>query len=119
MMFFTQKPTNHLNYQLPWGLSGIRLAAAYDLVCCLMYAGDRISDTLSMAIGDNLDIGSLTAYDWAQLADECGLNLRLVSREFKQLDEKILKTWPTLKPQLSAQGADNDTLITVEAIIKQ
>ena len=98
---------------------GIRLAPAYDLVCCLMYAGDRISDTLSMAIGDNFDIRSLTAYDWAQMADECGLNPRLVSRELKQLAEKILKTWPTLKPQLTEQKADNDTLVAVEAIIKQ
>ena len=99
--------------------SGIRLAPAYDLVCCLIYTGDRISDTLSMAIGDNFDIRSLTAYDWAQMADECGLNPRLVSRELKQLAEKILKTWPALKPQLAANGADNDTLAAVEAIIKQ
>jgi serine/threonine-protein kinase HipA len=98
---------------------GIRLAPAYDLVCCLMYADDRISDTLSMAIGDNFDIRSLTAYDWAQMAAECGLNPRLVSRELKQLAEKILKTWPTLKPQLAASGADNDTLITIEAILGQ
>ncbi|MEY4718978.1 MAG: hypothetical protein RL563_1596 [Pseudomonadota bacterium] len=98
---------------------GIRLAPAYDLVCCLMYADDRISDTLSMAIGDNFDIRSLTAYDWAQMADECGLNPRLVSRELKQLSEKILKTWPTLKPQLAASGADNDTLIAIEAILGQ
>ena len=98
---------------------GIRLAPAYDLVCCLMYAGDRISDTLSMAIGDNFDIRSLTAYDWALMADECGLNPRLVSRELKQLVGKILKIWPTLKSQLTEQEADNDTLVAVEAIIKQ
>jgi serine/threonine-protein kinase HipA len=98
---------------------GIRLAPAYDLVCCLMYAGDRISDTLSMAIGDNFDIRSLTAYDWAQMAAECGLNPRLVSRELKQLAGKILKIWPTLKAQLTAKGADKDTLVAVEAIIKQ
>jgi serine/threonine-protein kinase HipA len=84
-----------------------------------MYAGDRISDTLSMAIGDNFDIRSLTAYDWAQMAAECGLNPRLVSRELKQLAGKILKIWPTLKAQLTAKGADKDTLVAVEAIIKQ
>lgn len=72
-----------------------------------------------MAIGDNFDIRSLAAYDWAQMADECGLNPRLVSRELKQLAEKILKTWPTLKPQLAATGADNDTLSAIEAILGQ
>jgi serine/threonine-protein kinase HipA len=59
-----------------------------------------------MAIGDNFNIRSLTAFDWAQMADECGLNPRLVSRKLKQLAEKILKTWPTLKPQLIASGAE-------------
>ena len=98
---------------------GIRLAPAYDLVCCLMYADDRISDTLSMAIGDNFDIRSLTAFDWAQMAYECGLNLRLVSRELKQLAEKILKTWPMLKPRLAASGAEGDTLIAFEVILVQ
>ncbi len=98
---------------------GIRLAPAYDLVCCLMYADDRISDTLSMAIGDSFDIKSLSAYDWALMTDECGLNPRLVSRELKQLAEKILKTWPELKLQLIASGADNNTLVAIEAIICQ
>jgi serine/threonine-protein kinase HipA len=42
-----------------------------------------------------------------------------VSRELKQQAEKILRTWPALKPQLAASGADNDTLAAVESIIKQ
>jgi serine/threonine-protein kinase HipA len=62
---------------------GLSLAPAYDLVCCLLYAGDSISDTLAMAIGDNFNPTALTAYDWALMAQECRLNPKLVSREKK------------------------------------
>lgn len=98
---------------------GIRLAPSYDLVCCLIYANGRISDTLSMAIGDNFDARSLTPYDWAVMAIECGLNTRLVSRELKQLADKVLKIWPELKQNLIAVGADDVTLKAIEAVLNQ
>ncbi|MDP3334581.1 MAG: HipA domain-containing protein [Methylococcaceae bacterium] len=44
---------------------GLSLTPAYDLVCCLLYADDRIADTLAMAVGDNFNPTALTAYDWA------------------------------------------------------
>lgn len=98
---------------------GIRLAPAYDLVCCLIYSGDQISDTLSMAIGDNFDVRSLTPYDWALMAAECGLNTRLVSRELKQMAVKILKIWPELKVHLATANADDFTLKAIEATLNQ
>lgn len=98
---------------------GIRLAPSYDLVCCLIYANGQISDTLSMAIGDNFDARSLTAYDWAMMAIECGLNTRLVGRELKQMADKVLKFWPKLKQNLIAVGADDLTLKAIEAVLNQ
>jgi serine/threonine-protein kinase HipA len=98
---------------------GIRLAPSYDLVCCLIYANGQISDTLSMAIGDNFDARSLTAYDWAMMAFECGLNTRLVGRELKQMADKVLKTWPELKQNLITVGADDATLKAIETFLNQ
>ncbi len=98
---------------------GIRLAPSYDLVCCLIYANGQISDTLSMAIGDNFDARSLTAYDWAMMAIECGLNTRLVGRELKQMADKVLKIGPELKQNLIAVGADDLTLKAIEAVLNQ
>ena len=98
---------------------GIRLAPSYDLLCCLMYAGGQISDTLSMAIGDNFDARTLTPYDWAVMGAECGLNARLVGRELKQLADKVLKIWPELKQNLFAAGANDTTLKSLEAVFSQ
>ncbi|OAI12776.1 hypothetical protein A1507_18570 [Methylomonas koyamae] len=89
---------------------GLSLTPTYDLVCCLLYADARIADTLAMAIGDNFDPVGLTAYDWAVMADTCHLNPKLVSRELKQLAEKIPSVWPDLQRRLRENGADADTL---------
>ncbi|MDX8128076.1 HipA domain-containing protein [Methylomonas sp. OY6] len=89
---------------------GLRLTPAYDLVCCLLYADARIADTLAMAIGDNFDPVGLTAYDWAVMADTCRLNPKLVSRELKQLAERIPLVWPDLQRRLRENGADADIL---------
>ncbi len=101
------------------GPGGLRMAPAYDLVCCLAYTGERISDTLAMAIGDNFDATALSAYDWALLASGCSLNPRLVSRELKQLADKIVKVWPVLLQQLLQVGAERNTLDTMETIFMQ
>lgn len=98
---------------------GLSMAPAYDLVCCLLYTEERISDTLAMAIGDNFDAISFTAYDWALLASECRLNPRLVSRELKQLADKIVKVWPVLLQQLLPAGAEKNTLAAIETIFMQ
>jgi len=98
---------------------GIRLAPSYDLLCCLMYAEGQISDTLSMAIGDNFDARTLTPYDWALMGAECGLNARLVGRELKQLADKVLKIWPELKQNLVAAGTNDTTLNSLEGVFNQ
>lgn len=98
---------------------GLSMAPAYDLVCCLVYTEERISDTLAMAIGDNFDATAFTAYDWALMASECRLNPRLVSRELKQLADKIVKAWPALLQQLLQFGAEKNTLAAMETIFIQ
>ncbi|MDP3363952.1 MAG: HipA domain-containing protein [Methylobacter sp.] len=98
---------------------GLGIAPAYDLVCCLIYTGERISDTLAMAIGDNFEATALTAYDWAQLASECRLNPKLISRELNHLANTIVKTWPVLLPQLLQVGTEKHTLAAMETIFMQ
>jgi len=95
---------------------GLSLTPAYDPVCCLQYANERIADTLAMAIGDNFNPTTLTAYDWAVMANECRLNPRLVSRELKQLADKIIIVWPGLYAELVQSGAENNTLDAMDAI---
>jgi len=98
---------------------GLSLTPAYDLVCCLLYADDRIADTLAMAVGDNFNPTALTAYDWAVMADECQLNPKLVSRELKQLADKIILVWPGLQHELVQNGAEKNTLKSIGEIFLQ
>ena len=96
---------------------GLSLAPAYDLVCCLLYAEDRIADTLAMAIGDNFNPTDLSAYDWALMAQECRLNPKLVSRELKQLANKISAVWPKLQEELIQSGAKQPILDAIGDIL--
>lgn len=96
---------------------GLRLAPAYDLVCCLLYAEDSIADTLAMAIGDNFKSMDLSAYDWALMAHECQLNPKWVSRELRQLASKILTVWPKLQLELRHSGADQRILDGIGGIL--
>ncbi|WP_347987641.1 HipA domain-containing protein [Methylomonas sp. AM2-LC] len=96
---------------------GLSLAPAYDLVCCLLYAEDRIADTLAMAIGDNFNPTDLSAYDWALMAQECRLNPKLVSRELKQLANKISTVWPKLQIELIQNGAKQPILDGIGGIL--
>jgi len=98
---------------------GLSLAPAYDLVCCLIYAGDGISDTLAMAIGDNFNPTTLSAYDWALMAYECQLNPKLVSRELTQLADKIYTVWPGLRDELLELGAEFSVLEGMGSIFQQ
>ncbi|PPD50563.1 MAG: toxin HipA [Methylobacter sp.] len=98
---------------------GLSLAPAYDLVCCLFYAGDGISDTLAMAIGDNFNPATLTAYDWALMAYECRLNSKLVSRELKHLADKICSVWPGVRDGLLELGAEPSVLAGIGGIFLQ
>jgi len=88
-------------------------------VCCLLYAGDGISDTLAMAIGDNFSPSALTAYDWALMAHECRLNPKLVSRELTYLADKICTVWPGLQDGLMELGAEPSVLAGIGGIFLQ
>jgi serine/threonine-protein kinase HipA len=82
-----------------------------------LYAEDRIADTLAMAIGDNFNPTDLSAYDWALMAQECRLNPKLVSRELKQLANKISTVWPKLQEELIQSGAKQPILDAIGDIL--
>lgn len=94
-------------------------APAYDLVSTLIYDGGQIADSLAMAIGDNFDPRKLGAYDWALLAQECGLNPRLVARELSKMAGAALKTWPKLLGSLQEEGAELATLERISMVLQQ
>ncbi len=68
---------------------GLRLAPAYDLVSVCIYPD--IEHELAMAIGDEFDINKIRAFDWADLAERCGIERRLLVREMNRMI-KVLRT---------------------------
>lgn len=73
---------------------GLRLAPSYDLVAVCVYP--KVDHELAMAIGDEFDITKVRAYDWAELAVQCGLERRLVAREMTRMAKRLRKVLPEL-----------------------
>jgi len=68
---------------------GLRLAPAYDLVSVCIYPD--IEHEFAMAIGDEFDITKIRAFDWADLAERCSVERRLLVREMNRMI-KVLRT---------------------------
>lgn len=95
--------------------AGLRLTPAYDLVSGLIYK--EIDDDLSMAIGDEFSPRKLSAFDWAQFADECRVPSRLVTREIESLCGHTLEALPTIQKGSAAEGGHAPTIEAVSEII--
>ena len=69
------------------GRNGISLSPFYDLVSILHEAQQhpQLNTDLAMAVGDNFDINTITAYDLLTFADEIGLKPALVKRRLDLL----------------------------------
>jgi serine/threonine-protein kinase HipA len=74
---------------------GLRLAPSYDLVAVCVYP--KVDHELAMAIGDEFDISKVRAFDWAELAEKCGLERRLVAREIRRMTKALRKVLPDLQ----------------------
>jgi serine/threonine-protein kinase HipA len=99
--------------------AGLTVAPVYDLVCALVYAGDNVQDRLAMAIGDNFDPTTISAYDWAQLAHENDLVPRLVAQEITRLAKPCLNVLPKLTVDLERQEADPAMLARVRDVVER
>ena len=73
---------------------GLRLAPVYDLVSVCVYPD--IEQGLAMAIGDEFDITKIRAFDWADMAERCGIERRLLVREMNRLIKALRTQLPKL-----------------------
>ncbi len=73
---------------------GLRLAPAYDLVAVCIYPD--IEHELAMAIGDEFDIAKIRAFDWADFAQRCGVERRLLVREMNRIIKAVRTQLPSL-----------------------
>lgn len=73
---------------------GVRLAPAYDLAAVCIYPD--IEHELAMAIGDEFDITRIRAFDWADFAQRCGVERRLLVREMNRTVKALRTQLPSL-----------------------
>jgi serine/threonine-protein kinase HipA len=90
---------------------GLRLAPAYDLVAVCIYP--KLNHELAMAFGDEFNIVNIRAYDWAEFADCCDLDRRMVMREMIRMTKALRRALPAL---LDWQGYEEDERKMVSAI---
>lgn len=74
---------------------GLRLAPAYDLVAVAVYP--EVDHELAMGIGDVFELTEVRAFDWADFADRCGVDRRLLVREMRRAVKVLRKELPTLR----------------------
>jgi serine/threonine-protein kinase HipA len=96
---------------------GLTVAPAYDLVCALVYASDKVENTLAMAVGKNFDPRNIGAYDRAQMTHENKLAPRLVASELRRMAKRCLDVLPALVQALENEGAERVMLLRVQNVV--
>ena len=88
------------NVSFFYDIQGLRLAPAYDLVCMPALAHQALSQKYAMAVGDAFDEASLSPFEWAHFAHQCGLPFRLVSNTLRDLSLRVLDELKAAKKQI-------------------
>lgn len=78
--------------------SGMTITPFYDLVSVVFEASrnENIDTSLAMAIGDNFDIDSITAFDLLSFADESNISFSLLKKRVVQIANVTLSKASTL-----------------------
>jgi serine/threonine-protein kinase HipA len=100
------------------GISGVTLAPAYDLVSTFGMNREIIDDNFAMAIGDTFRQEELSPFDWAVMAERCGLPKAQVGNELRRLAALVHQQLPAVVEHCISQAADPDVLGRIQAGIK-
>jgi len=95
------------------GKNGIDIAPAYDLLNTDFY-GDRYDRDLAMAIGEAFRVDEITAYQLADMCDECSLPQRQVAASLKTLCTSMLNSAAAL--QLDSVLKDEELVFANELL---
>ena len=100
------------------GATGLALAKAYDLVCGLAFSGDNLDRSYAMAIGDAFSPHEVSAYEWATLSIEAGLNPTQVKKELALLAQTARRALPATIEASCGEGADRAIVSRIAALIE-
>lgn len=102
------------NYSFFASNSGLALAPAYDLVSHHGFQAD-LDTTFAFAVGDAFTSADLSAYEWANFANACGLQPGLVARELKQIAGSIQRVMSSVHENAVDRGASREVLDRITA----
>jgi serine/threonine-protein kinase HipA len=104
------------------GISGVSLAPAYDLVSTFGMNREVIEDNFAMGIGDAFRQEELSPFEWAVMAERCGLPKAQVGQELRRMADLINKQLPAVLEDCVSRGGDpavlNRTHEGIEACAK-
>ena len=100
------------------GISGVSLAPAYDLVSTFAMNREVIEDNFAMSIGDAFRQEELSPFEWAVMAERCGLPKAQVGQELRRLAGSINNQLPAVVADCVSQGADRAVLERIQAGIE-
>lgn len=87
------------------GNNNIRLAPFYDLLSTLIYP--ELSKKMSMKIGSQYKINAVVPKDFIEMAQQCGLNPRMVKQRIIELSAQIIQ----VSAQVSIQSSDVSSVL--------
>ena len=99
-------------------IGGVSLAPAYDLVSTFAMSREVIEDNFAMSIGDAFRQEELSPFEWAVMAERCGLPKAQVGQELRRLAGSINKQLPAVVADCVSQGADRAVLERIRAGIE-
>ncbi len=100
------------------GPAGLSLAKTYDLLCGLVFPVEQIDQTYAMAIGDAFAPADVSAYEWAALCAEAGLNPAQVRKELAHLAQATRTAIPAATADVREHGADMDMVARITTVIE-
>lgn len=104
---------NHLKnlsilYAPDW--QSFQLAPAYDLVSTTYFA--RFTSNMGMALGDHLDINEVTSGDFSIVAEQLGVNRRLLRSMAQEFADKAVPALREESTKLESMGFEDAPYIT-------
>lgn len=105
------------NLSLLYSPQGIRLAPFYDLICTR--AIERIDYHLAMAVATERNPSLVTQKHWNELAQQCGLAARVVSKQVETMAKKLLAVLPECRHEFNQRYCEYPALIRIEQVVKK
>jgi serine/threonine-protein kinase HipA len=107
------------NVSFFYGIQGLELAPAYDLVCRPAIDDAQLAETFAMAIGDAFTEPEISPVEWAAFASDCGLPIMMVSQQLQRLAIRVLDSLPGVVADLTDARVSVEVANTIAGIVER